>query len=60
MYLLHNNHATSRGIPVHVLVVCVVSPFGREHGATMGGMVVNPACGNLNKEREYIAIPVPA
>ena len=30
-------------VPIHVLVVCMVSPFSREHGATTGGMVVNPA-----------------
>ena len=43
-----------------MLLVCIVSPFSREHGATAGSTVVNPACGNLNRERGYIAIPVPA
>ena len=37
-------------VPIHVLLVCMVSPFSREHGATAGGMVVNPACGELNRE----------
>ena len=38
-------------VPKHVLLVCMVSPFSREHGATTGCMVVNPACGNLNRKK---------